>query len=69
MGFEVFTAVVMKSISFWDTRRHIPEDNKNCKPLLHRIRGCLSLKTRGPELPVRDGLALNKLLNERGGYF
>jgi hypothetical protein len=34
VGFEVFTAVVMKSVFFWDmtpcsplaTRRHIPED-------------------------------------------
>jgi hypothetical protein len=33
VGFEVFTAVVLKSIIFWDmttlrtTRRHIPEDD------------------------------------------
>jgi hypothetical protein len=30
VGFEVLTAVVMKSIIFWDmtyTRRHIPEDD------------------------------------------
>jgi hypothetical protein len=31
VGFEVFVAVVMKSIIFWDmtrtTRHHIPEDN------------------------------------------
>jgi hypothetical protein len=40
VGFEVFTAVVLKSIIFWDmtTRRHIPEDD-TLQNLLTRQKG------------------------------